>query len=91
MTPAMLRTNPRSSPSHGVAARACAPLTMVLNGRFRGGAITRGYGNPAAFVHAIQIEIAQAAYMDETDPQRYDEAAAGPIRNFLRASVEALS
>jgi len=72
------------------AAQASAPLTMVLNGRFKGGAITRGYGNPSAGVHAIQIETAQAAYMDEGDPHRYDETLAAWVRGFLRVCVERL-
>jgi N-formylglutamate amidohydrolase len=73
------------------AAQASAPLTLVLNGRFKGGAITRGYGDPGAGVHAIQIETAQAAYMDESYPQRYDEGAAVAVKAFLRACVEMLA
>jgi N-formylglutamate deformylase len=72
------------------AAQASAPLTMVLNGRFKGGAITRSYGQPATGVHAIQIETAQAAYMDESDPRTYDEMLAARVRDFLRVCVEAL-
>ena len=37
----------------------------VLNGRFKGGYITRHYGNPEQNIHAIQLEIAQCIYMDE--------------------------
>lgn len=37
----------------------------VLNGRFKGGYITRHYGNPEQHIHAIQLEIAQCIYMDE--------------------------
>jgi N-formylglutamate deformylase len=72
------------------AAQASAPLTMVLNGRFKGGAITRGYGNPSAGVHAIQIETAQSAYLNEGDTKAYDDVFAGRIRDFLRLCVEAL-
>jgi N-formylglutamate deformylase len=72
------------------AARASTPLTMVLDGRFKGGAITRVYGDPAAGVHAIQIETAQAAYMNEADPHAYDEAFAGRVKGFLRACAVAL-
>lgn len=36
----------------------------VLNGRFVGGYITRHYGNPQAGVHAIQMELSQATYLD---------------------------
>jgi N-formylglutamate deformylase len=38
---------------------------FVLNGRFKGGYITRHYGNPADGVQAVQLELAQHRYMDE--------------------------
>ena len=45
---------------------AAAPgLSHVVNGRFKGGYITRHYGNQAAGVHAIQMELACRGYMDE--------------------------
>jgi N-formylglutamate deformylase len=37
----------------------------VVNGRFKGGHITRHYGRPEAGVQAVQLELAQRAYMDE--------------------------
>ncbi len=39
--------------------------SSVLNGRFRGGFITREYGAPANRVCAVQLELAQRCYMDE--------------------------
>jgi N-formylglutamate deformylase len=39
--------------------------TCVLNGRFKGGYITRRFGRPAEGVHAVQLEMAQCLYMDE--------------------------
>jgi len=39
--------------------------TAVVNGRFKGGFITRHYGDPQRDVHALQLEISQRAYMDE--------------------------
>ncbi|MEC8462444.1 MAG: N-formylglutamate amidohydrolase, partial [Pseudomonadota bacterium] len=44
--------------------------TASLNGRFKGGYITRHYGDPDAGVHAVQLEMAQVAYMDEKAPYR---------------------
>lgn len=40
----------------------------VLNGRFTGGYITRSNGAPAQGIHAVQLEMTQAIYMDETAP-----------------------
>lgn len=38
---------------------------VAVNGRFKGGYITRHYGNPAQGIDAVQLEIAQRNYMDE--------------------------
>lgn len=43
--------------------------THVLNGRFKGGFITRNYGDPQQHIHAIQLEMSQATYMDEQSYQ----------------------
>ncbi|MCE9522068.1 MAG: N-formylglutamate deformylase, partial [Alphaproteobacteria bacterium] len=43
-------------------------FSAVLNARFKGGYITRHYGNPKQGVHAIQLEMAQTIYMDEGPP-----------------------
>jgi len=48
-----------------MAAASASPYEMVINGRFKGGFITRHYGNPVNNVHAIQLELAQRAYMNE--------------------------
>ena len=42
-----------------------SPYSSVVNGRFRGGHITRNYGAPARGIHAIQLELTQRNYMDE--------------------------
>lgn len=39
--------------------------THAVNGRFKGGYITRHYGRPDDGVEAVQLELAQANYMDE--------------------------
>lgn len=56
----------------------------VLNGRFKGGYITRNYGNPANRIHAIQLELAQRSYMDETS-LRYDDASANRLVETIQA------
>jgi N-formylglutamate amidohydrolase len=57
----------------------------VVNGRFKGGWITRHYGRPADGVHAVQLELACRAYMQETPPYAYDEAKAMQAQPILRA------
>lgn len=47
------------------AVAESSPYSSVVNGRFRGGHITRNYGAPANGIHAIQLELAQRNYMDE--------------------------
>jgi N-formylglutamate deformylase len=61
-------------------------FSQVLNGRFKGGYITRHYGRPAAGVHAVQIELAQAAYMDER-AMSYESARAAPLQAVLKELV----
>ncbi|MEI2385534.1 N-formylglutamate deformylase [Breoghania sp. JC706] len=59
-------------------------FTQVLNGRFRGGWTTRHYGRPQDGVHAIQLEIAQSAYLtSEAAPFAYDEVKAERLRTRL--------
>jgi N-formylglutamate deformylase len=64
-------------------------FTFVVNGRFKGGHITRRYGAPANGVQALQIELAQGSYMDE-DRSSYDETRAAPLRDLLQRLVTAL-
>lgn len=64
-------------------------FSHVLNGRFKGGYITRHYGNPAAGIHAIQLELTQANYMDE-DRFTYDSAKALRLKQTLGALIEIL-
>ena len=56
--------------------------SVVLNGRFKGGFITRNYGNPKNSIHAMQLELAQRSYMDEQS-MRYDEVAAKRVGNVM--------
>lgn len=65
------------------AQRRKSGHSWVANGRFKGGAITRSYGNPAGGVHAIQLELSQATYMDEAAPFRFREEQAASIRPVI--------
>jgi formiminoglutamase len=62
----------------------------VVNGRFKGGWITRHYGRPDENVHAAQMELACRAYMDEEAPFAYDAAKAAQVQPVLRQVLEAM-
>lgn len=62
----------------GAVLAAEPRYTHVVDGRFKGGYITRHYADPARGIEAVQLEIAQAAYLDEAS-FAFDEARAGPL------------
>jgi N-formylglutamate deformylase len=64
-------------------------FSFVFNGRFKGGHITRHYGNPAGGVHAIQLEMAQCLYMNEAAPFAYRPDLAGQVQPLLRELLAA--
>ena len=64
--------------------------TSVLNGRFKGGYITRRYGRPIDTVEAIQLELSQITYMNEDPPFDLREDRAAGIRPALRRILEAM-
>ncbi|KUL96845.1 hypothetical protein DK26_02240 [Bosea sp. WAO] len=73
-----------------VKAMAGSAFTQVVNGRFKGGWITRHYGHPADHVHALQMEIALSAYLeDEAAPWTFDAARAASLQSALSAMIEA--
>ena len=76
------------SPRTARAAQAPG-VSHVVNGRFKGGYITRHYGDPAQRVHAVQLEMVQKTYMREQAPYDYDEAKAARIQPVVRRMVEA--
>ncbi len=67
---------------------AQADYNGVINGRFKGGFITRHYGDPANGIDAVQLEIAQRIYMHE-DTFGYDDALAKNAQSAIRALIEA--
>jgi formiminoglutamase len=79
-------------PLASAVASICAASrwSHVVDGRFKGGWITRTYGEPAAGVHAVQMELALRGYLpDEADPPRWDAEFAKPMQQTLRAVLEA--
>ena len=65
------------------------PYSKVVNGRFKGGYITRAYGQPQQNIHAIQLELSQRTYLDESDFS-YQPQLAEQVKPKLKALVNAL-
>lgn len=64
--------------------------SAVRDARFKGGFITRHYGQPGRSVHAVQLELSQKNYMHEAPPYDFDEARANSLRPVLRSFVASL-
>lgn len=62
--------------------------TWVANGRFKGGYITRHHGRPGEGVDAVQLELAQSTYMDESTG-RYEPARAANVQSVVQRMLEA--
>jgi formiminoglutamase len=83
-----------------IIANICASaptFTHVLNGRFKGGYITRAHGNPPDGIHAMQMELACRGYMPEPDapdetnwPTMFDAGYAAPMQSVLRNIIDAV-
>jgi N-formylglutamate deformylase len=85
-----------------VEGRSCAPtlraalggvfaaqdeFSHVVDGRFKGGHITRHHGRPGDGVHAVQLEMCWRAYMDEGPPPAWSDAQAARATPLLRTLV----
>jgi N-formylglutamate deformylase len=66
-----------------------SPYTMVCNGRFKGGFITREYGQPQNNIHALQLELSQITYMNESTLE-YNQQLASLVKPKLKLLVECL-
>jgi N-formylglutamate amidohydrolase len=93
-------TNAGAACSPPLAARviesaANRGFSHVLDGRFKGGYITRHYGRPDAGVDAVQLELAQSTYMNEPPeiepPSPFNPARAASLVQILRGLVAELS
>lgn len=88
-----------------VTGNACAPevresLTQVLNqqsrytvavdGRFKGGYITRNYGQPGQGIHAVQLEKCWSTYMREVPPYAWAPEIAGQLQPLLRQLLQTM-
>jgi len=63
--------------------------TCVLDGRFKGGYITRHYGNPEENIHAVQLELNQRTYLQTGSiPPRIDPGRHRTLSRLLQALIE---
>lgn len=69
---------------------AASPYSHALNGRFKGGYITRHYGDPSNSVQALQMELAQADYMQEETPFPYLPEKAAALQPTLKQILDSL-
>ncbi|MBL4658886.1 MAG: N-formylglutamate deformylase [Alcanivoracaceae bacterium] len=63
--------------------------SYVFNGRFKGGYITRNYGQPQNNIHAIQIELSQINYLDE-NTNMYLSEKAEKLKTLLIRAINSL-
>jgi N-formylglutamate deformylase len=59
-------------------------FTFAVDGRFKGGYTTRHYGQPDEGIHVVQMEMAQALYMQEEQPFEYLPANAEKVQTVLQ-------
>ena len=71
----------------GYAARA-STYSVALNGRFKGGYITRHYGDPASGVHSIQLEINQNTYLTNTEEPEMNQEQARRLSLLLHSLLQ---
>ncbi len=69
---------------------AASSESFVIDGRFKGGWITRHWGRPQERVEAVQMELAQEAYMDETPPWTFRPEGAERVRAVFARLIETL-
>ena len=79
------------------ALLAASGQSSVVDGRFKGGWITRAYGKPGEGVEALQLELACRAYMCEPErpapdnwPTPIDKSRAEPTRATIKGALEAI-
>ena len=78
----------------GLRERVAAALagddhySLAVDGRFKGGYITRQYGRPDDNIHAFQLELSLATYMEEDPPFTFRDDLANRVRPSLRRMLE---
>jgi N-formylglutamate deformylase len=63
----------------------------VVDGRFKGGHITRHFGDPEHGIHAVQLEMCWRAYMLEEPPLLWHPQRAAEVTPLLRQLVQVMT
>lgn len=63
--------------------------SSVFNGRFIGGFITRNFGDPDKNIHAVQLELTQSSYMNETTGE-FSAEKANRVRPVIFKMIQAI-
>lgn len=75
--------DPRVGPELLRIASSGGDFDAVLDGRFTGGTITRHFGRPSEGIHAVQLEMTMATYMQEKPPFALLEREVPAVRLLL--------
>ncbi len=67
---------------------AQSTYTQVVDGRFKGGHITRHYGRPEQGIHAVQMEMCWHTYMAEAAPYKLDPARLADLLPLLKKLLQ---
>lgn len=65
-------------------------FTQVVDGRFKGGHITRHYGRPQQGMHAVQLEMCWSCYMIEEPPWQFDAERVARLQPVLESLLGAM-
>jgi N-formylglutamate deformylase len=65
-------------------------FTVAIDGRFKGGHITRHYGRPDQHIHAVQLEQCWSSYMREAPPYAWDESIAARVQPLLQRLLQTM-
>lgn len=65
-------------------------FSHVVDGRFKGGHITRHFGAPPSGIHTVQLEMCWRAYMEEDPPYRWHDERAAQVTPLLRQLVQTM-
>lgn len=65
-------------------------FSHVVDGRFKGGYITRNYGRPAQGLHAVQMEMGWHCYLHDELPPRFDAERSTRVQTVLAELMHTL-